>query len=174
MFSATLCEEVYVYWVDQKFTPLPVPLYRAQDHTLFNYSAERSPITPASTGVSTSAGENSLDGSFSVHNAFGWAERLDLNMEYGEQKSTLVQLAATRPRFMGTNAQLMAEFEADFAKVSARPEYACDGDPAERVALPFRTDATPQGAENGAGTESLVLSLPRAHLPLVRGKVPEV
>ena len=34
---------------------------------------------------------------------------IDLNMELGEQKSTMLRLAATRPRFMGTNAQLMAE-----------------------------------------------------------------
>ena len=71
--------------------------------------------------------------------------------------------------------QLMAEFEADFAKVSARPSmHAMSPTPGLMVVLSFPTDATSQGAENGAREESLMLSLPRAYLPLVRGEVPQV
>ena len=70
---------------------------------------EKKRLSSASAGVSTSAGESSLDGNFSLHNTFGHAERIDLNMELGEQKSTLLRLAATRPRFMGMDAQLVAD-----------------------------------------------------------------
>lgn len=70
---------------------------------------EKKRLTSAATGVSTQGGENSMDANVSVRNAFGWAERLDLNMELGQQKSSTFKLGATRPRFLGTDAELAAE-----------------------------------------------------------------
>ena len=45
--------------------------------------------------------EGSMDAKVSVKNLFGFAERLDVNMEVGQQKSSLFKLSAARPRWMG-------------------------------------------------------------------------
>ena len=49
--------------------------------------AEKKRLTSASTGVSTQAGEGSMDAKVSVRNLFGFAEKFDLNMELGQQKA---------------------------------------------------------------------------------------
>jgi len=71
--------------------------------------AEKKRLTSASTGVSTQGGEGSMDAKVSVRNLFGFAERVDLNMELGQQKSSLFRLSATRPRWLGTDGQLVAD-----------------------------------------------------------------
>ena len=70
---------------------------------------EKKRLTSAATGVSTQGGEGSMDANVTVRNALGYAERLDLNMELGQQKSSTFKLSATRPRFQGTDAELTAD-----------------------------------------------------------------
>ena len=71
--------------------------------------AEKKRLTSASTGVSTQGGEGSLDASVSLRNLLGRAERFDLNMETGQQKSNTFRLSVLRPRWMGRDAELRAE-----------------------------------------------------------------
>ena len=71
--------------------------------------AEKKRLTSASTGVSTQAGEGSMDAKVSVRNLFGFAEKFDLNMELGQQKSSVFRLAAARPRWLGSDAMLSAD-----------------------------------------------------------------
>ena len=71
--------------------------------------SEKKRLTQASTGVSTQAGEGSMDTNVAVRNLFGWAERIDLNMEVGQQKSSVFKLGVTRPRFLGMDAELSAD-----------------------------------------------------------------
>ena len=70
---------------------------------------EKKRLTSAKTGVSTQGGEGSVDAAVSVRNLFGRAERLDVNMELGQQKSNAFRLGAVRPRWLGMDAELRAE-----------------------------------------------------------------
>ena len=76
---------------------------------------EKKRLTSASTGVSTQGGEGSMDAKVSVLNLFGWAEKLDLNMELGQQSSSAFRLSASRNRWLGSKwlgthrAQLTAD-----------------------------------------------------------------
>lgn len=71
--------------------------------------AEKTRLTSAATGVSTQAGEGSMDAQVTVRNLFGRAERLEANMELGQQKSSTFRFGAIRPRWMGADAQLSAD-----------------------------------------------------------------
>ena len=44
-----------------------------------------------------------MDAKVSVLNLFGWAEKLDLNMELGQQSSSAFRLSASRPRWLGSH-----------------------------------------------------------------------
>ena len=70
---------------------------------------EKKRLASAGTGVSTQGGEGSMDAKLSVRNLLGWAERYELNMEYGQQKSSSFRLSASRPRLLGTDAHLTAD-----------------------------------------------------------------
>ena len=70
---------------------------------------EKQRLASASTGVSTQSGEGSMDANIAVRNAFGWAERFDMLMEVGQQKSSTFKFGVTRPRFLGRQGELSAD-----------------------------------------------------------------
>ena len=70
---------------------------------------EKKRLTSASTGVHTQSGEGSVDGSLSVRNLLGRAERLELNGEMGQQKSNSFRALLVKPRFLGRDATISAE-----------------------------------------------------------------
>ena len=49
-----------------------------------------------------------MDAKVSVRNLFGFAEKFDLNMEFGQQKSSVFRLAS-RGRWLGSDAMLSAD-----------------------------------------------------------------
>ena len=70
---------------------------------------EKKRLASASTGVHTQGSEGSLDGSLRVRNAFGRAERVELQAEMGQHKSNTFRLHASKPRLFGADASLSAE-----------------------------------------------------------------
>ena len=65
-------------------------------------------LASAQTGVHTQSGEGSMDAAVTVRNLLGRAERVDLKMEVGQQKSTAFILSAAKPRWLGTDTELTA------------------------------------------------------------------
>ena len=65
-------------------------------------------LASATTGVHTQSGEGSMDAQVTVRNLLGRAERVDLKMEVGQQKSTAFILSAAKPRWLGTDTELTA------------------------------------------------------------------
>ena len=63
-------------------------------------------LASATTGVHTQSGEGSMDAQVTVRNLLGRAERVDLKMEVGQQKSTAFILSAAKPRWLGTDTEL--------------------------------------------------------------------
>ena len=50
-----------------------------------------------------------MDAAVSVRNLLGRAERLDLHLEVGQQKSNSFRLSATKPRLLGQDVELCAD-----------------------------------------------------------------
>lgn len=71
--------------------------------------AEKKNLVSASTAATTQGGENSLESKVSVRNYLGRAEQIEMQMEAGQQKSSMLRLSAARPRWMGTDALLSAD-----------------------------------------------------------------
>ena len=70
---------------------------------------EKKRLASASTGVHTQGGEGQMDAAVSVRNLLGRAERLDLHLEVGQQKSNSFRLSATKPRLLGQDVELCAD-----------------------------------------------------------------
>ena len=70
---------------------------------------EKKRLVSATTTVATESGEGTLEGKVSVRNSLGRAENFEMQLEAGQQKSSVFRLSATKPRWLGRDAQLTAD-----------------------------------------------------------------